>query len=114
MAYFTIDEIKKHLNIDMEFTDDDEYILSLEGVSEAIVAEHIRQSLSDIAESNEGQLPAPIKHAILLLTGTYYANRESVTFASAHELPTSYEYLLSPYIKYGASQSTTCNCATLK
>lgn len=101
MNYLTLAQIKKHLNIDTQFTDDDEYIESLGEVAEEIVSQHLRQDLSVIASGYNDNLPKPIVHAMLLLVGNFYANRETVAFASAYELPLSYEYLLSPYVGYG-------------
>lgn len=101
MTYLTLTEIKKHLNIDNDFTDDDTYIESLADVAESIVEQHIRISLEVVvATTDDGKLPMPIKHAMLLLIGNYYSNRESVTFAQAHDLPLAYDYLLSPYVSY--------------
>lgn len=99
--YIDIQTIKKHLNIDNDYHDDDEYLADLEEVCEAVVAEHIDENLKDLcAKSGNGELPAPLKHAILLLIGNFYSNRESVAFASASEIPLSYSYLLDLYKNY--------------
>ena len=108
MTYLTVDDIKKHLNIDAEFLDDDQYLRSLGDVAEQIIAQHLEDKLDDIAEDNGGTLPAPILHACLLLIGNLYMSRESVTFSSVSEIPMSfgeniYQYLLSPYINYKQS-----------
>lgn len=100
MDYLTLAQIKKHLNIDTQFTEDDEYIESLAEVAEQIVAQHLKQDLAVIASDYNDKLPRPIVHAMLLLIGNFYANRETVAFASTNELPLSYEYLLSPYVEY--------------
>lgn len=100
MNYLTLEEIKKHLNIDSEFTDDDAYIESLGDVAEEIVSRHLNSDLELIAYDNEDKLPAPIKQACLLLIGDFYQNRENNVFTSVTELPHSYEYLLSMYRDY--------------
>ena len=43
-------QIKKHLNIDDYFTDDDEYLVSLEQIAEQVVSKHIDRDLSELAE----------------------------------------------------------------
>lgn len=101
MNYLTVDDIKKHLNIDAEFLDDDQYLRSLGDVAEEMVAQHLEVNLADIAV--DGVLPAPIIHACLLLIGTLYMSRESVTFGSVQQIPVSYfgsayDYLLNNYI----------------
>lgn len=47
--YVTIKEVKKHLQIDDSFTDDDQYLESLIKVSEDSVANHLDVALEDIA-----------------------------------------------------------------
>jgi len=95
MEYLDLSQIKKHLNIDAAFTDDDEYIESLGDVAEAIVSRHIDRNLEDILI--DGELPAPIRHACQLYIGNMYMNRESVSNISMIDIPKSYEYLLATY-----------------
>lgn len=93
-------QIKKHLNIDEYFTDDDEYLVSLEDVAEKVVEKHIDLSLSDLANANGGELPSPLLQAILLLIGNMYLQRESISYSSISEVPQSYNYLLDLYKDY--------------
>ncbi len=97
--YTQLAKIKKHLNIDESFTADDAYLLDLAKAAEIAVSYHIDRSFADI-EDGGGVLPAPIQHAILLLIGTWYACRESVSFGSPRELPHAYDYLISLYKNY--------------
>lgn len=100
MNFLTLDQIKKHLNIDDYFHDDDSYLVDLGTVSELAVEKHIDYSLRKLAENNGGQLPAPLIHAMLLMIGTFYQNRESVAFASSSPIPLAYEYLIALYQNY--------------
>lgn len=43
------------------------------------------------------QVPAPIKQAVLLMVGTYYETRQTVSDRTYKEIPQSAEYLLMPY-----------------
>lgn len=95
----SLEDLKKHLNIDSYFTDDDEYLISLEGVAEAAVAKHIDCNLEDLLDDN-GELPTPIIQAMKLFVGNMYQSRESVAFTQAVEIPNAYEYLLSLYKDY--------------
>lgn len=97
--YNTLEQIKKHLNIDTEFVDDDNYLMLLEKVAEDSVERHIDHSLADL-EDDGGQLPPSLNHAVLFLVGTMYANRESVTYGSAREIPTTYNYILDMFKDY--------------
>lgn len=102
--YIRIGQVKHHLNIDKEFTEDDEYIMDLVKVAEQIVEKHIDYSLSELAQNNGDELPSPIIQAILLMVGNLYANRESIAYASAQEIPFAYDYLLSLYKDYSKKE----------
>lgn len=98
MYNITLELVKKHLNIDEEFKDDDEYLMMLVDVAIVAVEKHIDHSLSDLQE--DGDLPSPILQAILLFVGDMYQSRESVAFTNAVEIPNGYQYLLSLYKDY--------------
>lgn len=102
--YLTLDIIKKHLNIDDYFTDDDNYLIGLAQVAEQVVEKHIDSNLSEMADE-EGHLPCPLLQAMLLFIGNMYQSREAISFANGKyntpvEMPLSYSYLLSLYKNY--------------
>lgn len=105
MTYLTLEDLKKHLNIDATFTGDDDYISSLGEVAEQMVEQHLEKPLAELA--NGGSLPAPIIHAMKLLVGTLYMARETVAFGQAYQIPmsyvTAYDYLIDPYKNYKES-----------
>lgn len=96
--------LKKHLNIDESWVEDDELIRAYCKAAECAVENHIQRPLTEIV-NDKGQLPPAVKHAILLLIGHFYANRESVSFATASEIPLAYQYLLQPYKSYAFDTS---------
>lgn len=97
--YVTLEQAKKHLNVEEEFTEDDAYIISLIEVAEEVVAQAVCRDLKEL-EAAGGVIPAPLRHAILLMIGNYYANREPVAFAQNAELPKSFQYLINLYRNY--------------
>lgn len=93
--YITLDRAKKHLNLDKDFHDDDEYILSLIVIAEDAVRKRIDvRDLNDIVSRKTGYLPPSLQHAILLLIGNFYANRENTTFANNYELNKGFDFLV--------------------
>lgn len=98
--YLSLDDVKRHLIID--HCDDDKYLADLITCAEDAVKTDLNlDSLCEI-EDETGMLPASVLQAMLLLIGTLYANRESVTYGTPHTVPHSYEYLLDlnrQYIK---------------
>lgn len=97
--YIYLEDAKKHLNIDQDFLDDDMYIASLIQVAEEIVQQDIDTRLVDL-EDDDGDIPNPLKQAMLLLVGNFYANRESVAYANMVKVPYSYQYLIDLYKNY--------------
>lgn len=97
--YIQLDLAKKHLNIEEDFTEDDEYILSLIEVAESAVRVHINEDFASIAEKNGGCLPPPILQAALLMIGNMYQNREPIG-TKGQALPLNYQYLIDLYRNY--------------
>lgn len=90
--YLTLQQVKQHLIID--HNDDDQYLADLITVAENAVCKDLNlHSLKDI-EDCTGMLPASVIQAMLLLIGTLYANRESVSYGNPSVVPHSYQYLL--------------------
>lgn len=90
--YIDLDTIKRHLIIDHD--DDNLLLADLETVAEDAVRRDLNlYSLKDI-EDCSGMLPSCVTQAMLLLIGTLYANRESVSYGQARPVPHSYEMLL--------------------
>lgn len=97
--YIQLDYAKKHLNIEDDFKEDDEYILGLIEVAESAVRVHINEDFAEIAERHGGSLPAPILQAALLMIGNLYQNRESLG-SKLQALPYNYQYLIDLYKNY--------------
>lgn len=97
--YLDLDVIKKHLNVESDFTDDDELIVLYADAAEQAVEVHVNESIENIAEKNGGCIPTPLFQAMLLMVGNLYQNREIVgTKTSA--LPFNYNYLIDLYRNY--------------
>ena len=101
--YLTLTELKKHLNIDSAFTDDDTYLTSLEAAGEEVVANYINRNLEDTLDENS-YLPAGLKHAILLWVGSMYAQRESVSSVNYTAVPLSFDLICDLWRKYDKNE----------
>ena len=107
MKYLDLNLIKKHLNMNADYTAEDDYLTMLGGAVEEVIAKHIDDDLSTLAKNNNDQLPLPLVQACLLLLGTYYSNRENVAFTTTNEVPMSFTYLLDLYKNYGGSETNS-------
>ncbi len=76
MSFVTLDDAKRHLNIEDGYTGEDAYVTDLIGVAEDVVQGYGRISLADHADEG-GKLPPALRHAILLIVGEMYYHREA-------------------------------------
>lgn len=88
--YISVDDLKRHLNID--YDEDDQYLTELIEAAESAIELYIQQPLSELAE--DGNLPSDMKMAVRLLAGGFYANREPAAFAASSEIPYGLTFLL--------------------
>jgi DNA packaging protein, QLRG family len=109
MNHLNLKLIKEHLNLDNDFAVDDAYLSNLGDVVEQVVERHIDDSFAYLANANHGKLPTPLIQAMLLLLGTYYANREHIAFNANYEVGNSYTFLIDLYRNYSASHSDSSN-----
>ena len=94
--YVTLEELKQHLNID--FDTDNTYITELIEPVQLAIESYLNAPLNDFVK--DGKIDRRIWHAIRILIANYYANRESVTFATPQVIPGHVELLLQPLKKY--------------
>ena len=97
--YIQLYEVKKQLNIDEQFHDDDEYLMSLVEVAQQTIEKNIDTPLI-LLEDGDGEIPSPLKQAMLFLVANYYANRESVAYTNVNNVPNSLQYLIDLYRDY--------------
>lgn len=95
--YVKIADLKTHLNVD--FDEDDEYIESLSAAAQASLEMRIQQPLSNL-EDKDGNLNPMLIHAIKIMVGTLYDNREAVSYGQPRAVPYTLDYLLTPFIKF--------------
>lgn len=101
MAYVELQLVKRHLNVESDFLEDDDYIQTLIETAEENVAKDLCVTVEDLATIGGGtKIPAPLRHAILLTIGTYYANRESISNARLQEIPRGVKYITELYRNY--------------
>lgn len=96
--YVTVGEIKEHLNISASYTEEDTMLNSMIEASEIAVENYLQQPIDTFVIENK--LNAALKHAIKIMVGNFYANRESVAYTNPQPVPYTLEFLLKPYRKY--------------
>lgn len=99
MSYISLEQAKKHLNIEPDFTDDDDYIMEAVESATIVVEKDICQKLVDL-EDEEGQIPRPLQRAILLMVGTFYNSRETEVYGVLLSETRSYRHIIGLYRNY--------------
>ena len=98
MQYLTLKEIKKQLNIDLDYTDDDEYLTLLADSAEDMTAQLLDCDLTEIYAEN-GEMPASIQHAMRILVDYFYSvNRGSSS--ESIDIPNAVYTMLKLYRNY--------------
>ena len=98
--YITLSEVKAHLNIDYDFHDDDRYLLDLVEVCESAVSKRIDRRLEDCIDPTTGRLEASVMHAVKLLIGTCYSQREATSPQQVRETALGFDFLSDLNRKY--------------
>lgn len=102
MQILSVADLKKHLNVD--HNEDDSYIMDLQQVALDYIGTYLQRPIEDFILSETNGIcdvtPA-VRHAVRLLVGQWYANREPVAFASNSELPFGMAALLVPLKNFG-------------
>ena len=98
MAAVSLVLFKKHVRAD-DFADDDEYLEHLLETAESAVITATNRTESELEQMGDGAMPAPIKHAIMMLGAHWYNQRESVSGVQMHAVPDSLQALIKPYRK---------------
>ena len=99
MRFLTLDLIKNQCRIELDFTEDDDYLKHLGEVSELAVENDLNRTLyvTEIPESDPCGLLVNVRHkqAMLLMIGNLYENREStISGTKITEVPLAYKHLI--------------------
>lgn len=111
-APVTLGELKAHLNIDAAFTDDDELLMDCANAAWVAILGDLDKLTSaegssawgdGVGTDNPFGVPDPLRQAVKMLAGHFYASREPVVYGvTPAKVPLTLEYLIAPYRRYGA------------
>jgi uncharacterized phage protein (predicted DNA packaging) len=96
MKWLTLDYIKAHSRIDFNCEDD---LLTLYGESaEETVLNIVDRTYDDIIAIN-GEIPAPLYHAALMLVEVAYTQRAPISQTNLYTVPYTFDMIIKPYMK---------------
>lgn len=98
MALVSLELFKQHVRAD-DFSDDDSYLQHCIDSATAQVLNMTNRTEAELTEMGGGEFPVSLVHAILLLGGHYYNQRESDSNLQFHSVPNGLEALVKPFRK---------------
>ncbi len=99
MATVDIALLKLHVRAD-DFSDDDNYLSHLLEAAEQYVQTATNRTAEELLEMGGGKsLPTMLQHAVLMIAGHWYNQREAVSGVQMAEVPYTLQALIKPYRK---------------
>lgn len=98
LNYLTLDEIKKQLNVDADFHEDDEFLELLGESVEDLTSNLIDCSLDELVAQN-GDLPAGVRHAMRMLCDYVYSQQRGSS-GESNDIPNAIFTILKLYRSY--------------
>lgn len=98
MTYLSLEEIKKQVVVDSDFTDDDEFLTMIGDAAEDMTEQLIDCPLTDLY-AERGEIPPTIRHAMRMLVDYFYSvNRGSAD--NDKSIPEAVTLMLKLYRRY--------------
>ncbi len=95
MKYLTLSEIKKQLNVDADFHEDDEFLELLGESVEDLTSNLIDCQLDELAAQN-GCIPAGVRHAMRMLVDYVYSQQRGSS-GESNDIPNAIFTILKLY-----------------
>lgn len=97
MKWLNLEQIKAQLRIEPDFTDEDELLEMYGESAEETLLQYLNRTYEDIMEVY-GRIPAPVRHATLMLVDTSYQYRSPVSAQNMSIVPYTFDILVKPYM----------------
>lgn len=98
MKWTTLEAIKAQLRIEPDFTAEDDLLEMYGDSAEETVLAHLNRTYEDLIEVY-GRVPAPIKHATLMLCDVSYQYRSPISPTNISMVPYTFDILVKPYMR---------------
>jgi uncharacterized phage protein (predicted DNA packaging) len=102
MKWLTLERIKQQLRIEPDFTDEDELLKEYGESAEEVLLNYLNRTYEDVIEVY-GRVPAPLRHAALMLVDTSYQYRSPVSAQNMSLVPYTFDLLIKPYMRLAST-----------
>lgn len=96
----SIEHVKRYLNIDEDYKEDDDLLVNLINICELAIAKYINRESLDEFGLDDTKENSTLRAAALMLIASMYKDRESSVDRQLHTNP-AFDILLAPLYKYG-------------
>jgi hypothetical protein len=96
----TVQDLKKQLNIESDYTDDDLILQQYLNVAEASVLSYLNLYTGSTTGVTGTYQPVEVKQGVLLLAAHLYTTRQIVAYGQPYKIPYTFEFLLNPYKEF--------------
>jgi hypothetical protein len=108
MKWLTLEKIKAQLRIEPDFHDEDELLEEYGESAEEVLLNYLNRTYEDVIEVY-GRVPAPLRHASLMLVDTSYQYRSPVSTQSMSLVPYTFDILVKPYMRLANNDNDNDN-----
>lgn len=98
MKWLTLQEIKEHLGLEQDYTEEDNLLERYARSSENRILNILNRTKDELEECY-GEVPDDVVHASLLLVEQSYRHRSPGDVQKEYEITYGFEAMVKPYIK---------------
>ena len=102
MKWLTLERIKAQLRIEPDFHDEDDLLEEYGESAEEVLLNYLNRTYEDVIEVY-GRVPAPLRHASMMLVDTSYQYRSPVSAQNMSLVPYTFDLLVKPYMRLASS-----------
>ena len=108
MKWLTLERIKHQCRIEQEFHEEDDLLEEYGESAEEVLLNYLNRTYEDVIEVY-GRVPAPLRHASLMLVDTSYQYRSPVSAQNMSLVPYTFDILVKPYMRLASSSYEQTN-----
>ena len=98
LKWLTLERIKQQLRIEQDFHEEDCLLEEYGESAEEVLLNYLNRTYEDVIEAY-GHIPAPLRHASMMLVDTSYQYRSPVSTQSMSLVPYTFDILVKPYMR---------------
>ena len=112
MKWLELDDIKRQLRIELDYTDEDQELTGYCNSAEDTVLNICNRTYDDFID-NYGEIPQPIREASLLLVCASYEHRSAVTQYQMYSVGYAFDMKVKPYMRLTSATDGDMQTVTL-